>query len=90
MKSECSKREGNSRKSSRVIIIRLTGHPQLAAIIEAVRAVGAEDCIVSANHGQAHSPLPVEGLQVMLACGLNEKEVENMVKANPARLLDLS
>ncbi|MFC2042093.1 DUF6282 family protein [Chloroflexota bacterium] len=62
-------------------------------IVEAVRAVGAERCIISTDMGQDNNPAPAEGIRVaiatMLKCGLSEKEVELMVKINPARLLDL-
>jgi len=62
-------------------------------IVEAVRVVGAERCIISTDMGQAHNPAPAEGIRVaiatMLKCGLSEKEVELLVKINPARFLDL-
>ncbi|MFC1934417.1 DUF6282 family protein [Chloroflexota bacterium] len=62
-------------------------------IVEAVRAVGAEHCILSTDLGQATNPAPAEGMRVgiavMLQCGLTEKEIELLVKVNPAKLLDL-
>ncbi|MFC2005401.1 DUF6282 family protein [Chloroflexota bacterium] len=62
-------------------------------IVEAVRAVGAERCIMSTDLGQAYNPAPAEGMRMMigtmLKCGLTEKEMELMVKVNPAQLLDL-
>ena len=62
-------------------------------IVEAVRAVGAERCIVSTDLGQAHNPAPAEGMRVAIAtllkCGLSAREVELMVKVNPAKLLGL-
>lgn len=62
-------------------------------IVEAVRAVGAEHCILTTDLGQAYNPAPAEGMRMaiatMLKCGLSEKEVELMVKTNPARLLGL-
>ncbi len=62
-------------------------------IVEAVRKVGAERCIMSTDLGQAHNPAPAEGMRMgiatMLRCGLTEKEVELLVKVNPAKLLDL-
>jgi len=65
-----------------------------SAIVEAVRAVGAEHSIISTDHGQALNPVPVEamrvGIAMMLAYGLTEKEIETMVKVNPAKLLDLN
>ncbi len=62
-------------------------------IVEAVRAVGAEHCILSTDSGQGHNPAPAEGMRMMIAgmliCGLTEKEIEVMVKVNPAKLLGL-
>ncbi|MFC1862228.1 DUF6282 family protein [Chloroflexota bacterium] len=62
-------------------------------IVEAVRAVGAEHCIMSTDLGQAYNPAPAEGMRMgiatMLKCGLTEKEIELLVKVNPAKLLGL-
>jgi hypothetical protein len=62
-------------------------------IVEAIRAVGAEHCILSTDFGQTHNPAPVEGMRVMIAtmlkCGINPREVELMVKINPAKLLNM-
>ena len=61
------------------------------AIAEAVRAVGAERCIISTDLGQAHNPSPPEGLRVFIAhllrAGLLPEEVETMVKHSPAQVL---
>ena len=65
--------------------------PKLMA--EAIRVVGAERCILSTDLGQVYNPAPAEGMRMMigymLKCGLTEKEIELMVKTNPARLLGL-
>ncbi len=62
-------------------------------IVEAIRAIGAEHCIMSTDLGQAFNPTPAEGMRMMIAymlkCGLTEKEMEIMVKENPAKLLGL-
>jgi predicted TIM-barrel fold metal-dependent hydrolase len=62
-------------------------------IVEAVREVGAEHCIMSTDLGQDHNPAPTEGMRTaiasMIKCGLTEDEVVRMVKVNPARLLGL-
>ncbi len=61
--------------------------------VEAIRMVGAEHCIMSTDMGQAYNPAPAEGMRVgiavMLRCGLTEREVELLVKVNPAKLLGL-
>lgn len=63
------------------------------AMVEAIRSVGAERCILSTDLGQAFNPTPTEGMRMMIAymlrCGLSEKDIEIMVKTNPARLLGL-
>jgi hypothetical protein len=62
-------------------------------IVEAVKAVGAEHCIMSTDLGQAHNPAPAEGMRMaigtMLQCGLDARDVEFLVKANPSALLGL-
>jgi hypothetical protein len=62
-------------------------------IVEAVRAVGPEHCVVTTDLGQAHNPTPAEGMRMAIAtllrCGLSKMELELMVKTNPARLLGL-
>ena len=62
-------------------------------MIEAIRKVGAARCILTTDLGQAYNPAPVEGMRMMigymLKYGLNEEEIELMIKTNPARLLGL-
>ncbi|MFC1904385.1 DUF6282 family protein [Chloroflexota bacterium] len=62
-------------------------------LVEAIRAVGAEHCVLSTDFGQAWNPAPAEGMRMMIAtmlkCGLDEREMELLVKINPAKLLDL-
>jgi hypothetical protein len=65
-----------------------------AIMVKHIKAVGAEHCILSTDFGQDMNPAPTEGFRMMLAnmleFGLSEKELETMVKVNPARLLDLA
>ena len=60
-------------------------------MVAAITAIGVERCILSTDLGQANTPAPAEGMKLMIATmlnnGLTEKEIEIMVKANPARLL---
>jgi hypothetical protein len=62
-------------------------------IVEAIKAVGIEHCIMSTDCGQTHNPAPVEAVRMMIAtmlsCGLTEKEMEIMMKTNPSLLLDM-
>jgi len=60
---------------------------------KAIKVVGASRCILSTDLGQADNPAPVEGMRLMISTmlnnGLNEKEIELMVKTNPSYLLGL-
>jgi len=62
-------------------------------IVEHIKAVGEEHCILSTDFGQAIHPAPPEGFRMMVAnmieFGLSEKEIETLVKVNPSRLLGL-
>lgn len=62
-------------------------------MIEAIRAVGVEHCIMSTDFGQTYHPPAPEGMRMfiatMLRCGLTQADIELMVKVNPARLLEL-
>ena len=62
-------------------------------IIEAARTVGVKHCILSTDLGQAFNPTLAQGMRMMIATmlelGLTEKEIELMIKVNPAKLLDL-
>jgi len=61
---------------------------------EAVKALGAENCILSTDLGQKENPPPAWGMKAAIAslldCGLSEKELTTMLKTNPSRLLGLS
>jgi predicted TIM-barrel fold metal-dependent hydrolase len=60
---------------------------------ESIKAVGAERCVLSTDLGQADNPAPVDGMRMMIAAmldnGLSEKEIEVMIKTNPAKLLGM-
>ena len=62
-------------------------------IADAIRAVGAEHCIMSTDFGQISNPPPVEGMRMyietMLQCGISEDEIITMVRKNPAQALGL-
>ena len=63
-------------------------------IVESIEATGAEHCILSSDFGQIYHPPAPEGFRLFIATllrkGLGEKEIELMVKTNPAKLLGLS
>ncbi|MFC1815659.1 hypothetical protein ACFL0M_06860, partial [Thermodesulfobacteriota bacterium] len=62
-------------------------------IVETIRLVGVERCLLSTDLGQLKNPPPWEGIRVMLEtllqCGLSEKELSILVKENPCLLLNL-
>jgi hypothetical protein len=59
----------------------------------AIRAVGPDRCILSSDLGQAGNPLHPDGFEAFFAAlrgqGFNVKEIEQMAKVNPAKLLGL-
>jgi hypothetical protein len=62
-------------------------------LVETIRTIGTENCIISTDFGQDFHPMPAEGLRMgiatLLKAGLDEVEVGMLVKDNPARLLGL-
>ena len=60
---------------------------------KAIRAVGVEHCILSSDMGQPSNPLHPDGLEILFTGlqkeGLSKAEIDQMSKANPARLLGL-
>jgi hypothetical protein len=65
--------------------------PEAAA---AIRDVGAASVILSTDMGQVGIPLPVDGMarfaSELRAQGISDRELDQMLKENPARLLGLS
>ena len=61
--------------------------------VEAIEAVGAENTIMCTDFAQITDCSPAEGMRyfiaTMLQLGVPEKDVELMVKINPAKLLDM-
>ncbi len=61
--------------------------------VKEIRSIGAEHCIMSTDLGQLWNPPPAEGMRFFIATllrkGISSEEIEQMVKKNPARLLDL-
>ena len=58
-----------------------------------IRKVGAERCTLGTDLGQMFNPHPVDGfrmiVRVMMRCGLTDKEIDWLIRKNPARLLGL-
>jgi len=64
-----------------------------AEMVDVIKAVGAEKCIMSTDLGQIWNPLPVEGMRMFIVTlikyGISEEEIILMAKKNPAKLLGL-
>ena len=62
-------------------------------LVEVIRTIGTENCIISTDFGQDFHPMPPEGLRMgiatLLKAGLDEVELGMLVKDNPARLMGL-
>ncbi len=62
-----------------------------ALFVEAIRAQGAENCILTTDFGGTPHPTMAEGLRMFMSTllrgGLTESDIETMVKTNPRRLL---
>lgn len=62
-------------------------------LVDVVRTIGTEHCIISTDFGQDFHPMPAEGMRMgiatLLKAGLDEVEMGMLVKDNPARLLGL-
>lgn len=63
-------------------------------MVENIRKVGPERCILSSDLGQMHNPVPVEGLRILymllLEKGFTEEEIGLMSRINPCKLLGLA
>jgi microsomal dipeptidase-like Zn-dependent dipeptidase len=62
-------------------------------IADAIRKIGPEFCILSSDLGQQGNALPPDGFGAFLAAlrkrGVSERDLAQMSKQNPARLLGL-
>jgi hypothetical protein len=60
-------------------------------IVNLIKTLGADHCLLSTDLGQAYNPSPTEGFRMMLSqmvrFGLSEIELEKIVKINPDYLL---
>ena len=69
------------------------GRLAISVLARHIKTVGAEHCLLCTDFGQYQNPTPLEGFRIMLAnlleAGISEAELGNMVKTNPARLLNL-
>jgi hypothetical protein len=75
------------------VMMPLTYRVTPQELVEAIRTIGTEHCIISTDFGQDFHPMPPEGMRMgiatLLKAGLDEVEVGMLVKDNPTRLLGL-
>jgi hypothetical protein len=66
----------------------------IAEYVAAINAVGASNCVLSSDLGQAENPIHPMGLKVFItqltAAGVTREDIDLMVRRNPAQLLDLT
>lgn len=65
----------------------------LVQFFEQIRAVGAENVVITSDLGQMGNPSPADGFRLILgeleAAGFSQREIDLMVRVNPARYLGL-
>ena len=70
-----------------------SGNMDPARIVDAIRFVGAEHCLLSTDFGKPEDPPPWEGMRDMIITmsryGLTREELSLLIKKNPARLLNI-
>ena len=68
-------------------------HAPLTRVVEAIKSLGPEHCILMSDAGQRHNPMPAECLRVfaqsVYESGVSEDGIERMIKQNPLDLLEL-
>jgi hypothetical protein len=69
------------------------GATPLAELVTRIRTAGAEHIVLSTDLGQPGNPVPAagfaSGVQRLLDAGVTEREVDLMIRRNPARILKL-
>ena len=66
----------------------------MEGMAERIREVGVASSVLTSDFGQPHNPFPVEGLKnyirQFIQLGFSDQEIDQMVRINPSRLLNLS
>lgn len=73
---------------------RRTSPLTMEQMAKRIKEVGIASSILTSDFGQPENPFPVEGLrsyiQELIQFGFSDQEIDQMVKINPSRLLNLS
>ena len=74
-------------------MIEPIGSLSLGELVTRIRSVGAEHVVLSTDLGQPGNPVPAagfaSGVQRLLDAGVMPREIDLMIRRNPARLLNL-
>ncbi len=74
-------------------IMSVVGQGPFEEFVARIRAVGAENVVLTTDLGQVGNPVHVDGLRAILprlaGAGFSQVEIDMMTKRNPARLLGL-
>jgi hypothetical protein len=66
----------------------------MEGMAERIREVGVASSVLTSDFGQPQNPFPVEGLKnyirQFIQLGFSDQEIDQMVRINPSRLLNLS
>ena len=69
------------------------GATSLEEFVERIRAAGPEHVVLSTDLGQAANRIPpvgfADGVQRLLDAGFTEREMDLMIRRNPARVLNI-
>lgn len=69
----------------------LNGIFPVERLVEHIRAVGADNVLLTSDYGQTTSPFPFDGfaeyLGMAMSAGISAEEIRRMVVTNPARLV---
>jgi hypothetical protein len=68
-------------------------HAPLTRVVDAIKSLGPERCIMMSDTGQRHNPMPAEALRIfaqsVYESGVSEDGVQRMIRTNPLDLLEL-
>jgi len=68
-------------------------HVSISKMVAAIKLIGAEHFVLSTDLGRKPDPLPAEGyklfVQKLMGEGISQREINLMMKENPARLLGI-
>jgi len=71
----------------------LTGLSSPKNVVESIKEIGAEHCILVSDGGHVLGPTPVtlllQWIKILMAHGISEEEIDLMVRQNPAKILGL-